>query len=521
MYLINLLVILLLLISPAIQPAYGEINNIFESITKVDAGNSLGSGNCINIDSKYVYILTNAHVVGNDSVVKVKFYKKGYESIDFPATVIWKLYKRNEPLDMALLTVDRSLLKFTPKVIKFDFDHIYKEKDTTLTIGCPEGEWPRAYNGHIVDAGGGTFRITPTVIPGQSGSALLNHDGTKAIGLIAWQEGNYGKAMTAETIKKGILGESTNYYFKQPYNHADTPRIPLMVGYPVGCRNPRQNGPFNRVPPNQQPLSPDYQTQPDNPEGGNKIFPDYPGSPDDEFVPENPEDTNPVTPPVPDVKITELTTRIDAVEKGLVDVKKLAEDALLKANAVDTRLSAVDTRLTAMEEPFNNLRNKLDPKVDQIDQKIKDLEKAINLKPNKEDVIVPGKLDEIMAEKLNNVITPGDLNNVTKDINKDQKIVVDEIVKLNESLKNTNARIDSTLSKQPDVLKDIATILVSANKETTSNTYFDTATNVGIPSSVLLIIAWLYKSVLSKYLNGPSGGTATTVPFPKTTGIKP
>ena len=112
-YLYSLILVLLL----SFTPCFSTETKMFESVVKVHGPvvaqhMNYGSGLCVNIDDDYVYIITNKHVPGNSKTAKVQFYKQGHESVDVDAEVSWSAFRENQPIDVALLKVDRKKNKF-------------------------------------------------------------------------------------------------------------------------------------------------------------------------------------------------------------------------------------------------------------------------------------------------------------------------------------------------------------------------------------------------------------------------
>ena len=510
--------------------ANAEENTIFESVAKVNSGRSWGTATCINLDNDYIYLITNKHVVGQSSDVSVQFYRQGHESVGIPAQVIWFAYRPNEPVDIALVRVSRKNLSWTPKVISFELDDTpLKVNETCLTVGCPEAKWPRAYKGHIVNVSGGTYKITPTVEPGQSGSVLFNGDGTKAIGLIAWYEGNYGKAMTAETIQKAISGQSSNYYLKQPYNRLlGNEPTPIPINW-EGCPNCRPgpngpNGPFQNRPPREQNPNGPFNRKPNQPESpespgdGIKIFPTYPGQPDDEFTPDN-ETPDPATPPQSD--------RFNIIEDRLT---KLEGDY----TALDTKVTDISTKLDSTTKKIDDLTIDFGYLKVKLPKKIEELEAMINNKPDKGDTVTPGKLDDFIKENTakmaeqkqeieGKIPSNEDINGVLQGVHKTLEA---NSVATKSEIKDLGSKVDQTIQNQSnskdEIIKTLGNLFATAQKSEVNNTsvYHDistTAVQTGIPAGALVLIGWWLKKILAKfaadYIKARLGGTATEAPF--------
>lgn len=497
--------------------AYGS-DSIFESVVKVSVGRSFGTGNCINEDKDYVYILTNKHVVGNSKTASLKFYKNGYESVSIPAEIFWTAYRSNEPVDIALLRVKKTNLNgWKPAVISFEFDDkIYPIGSTVITIGCPEGTWPKASKGHIVSIENGCYKFKPTVIPGQSGSLLMNSDGTKAIGLIAWYENGLGKAMSVEILRKAAIGKPSNYYFKQPYNLADSELKPIPAQYyyyyeqdcgPDGClRRPLFNGR------NQQPRRP-YQDQPElSPDmpntgpDGTQIFPDYPGDSDDDFVPPNDNNTDnaPVIPQLENGKLLKLDERLTTLENSFKNHSDQHNKITIDMQELDKKIDSINTTVGQIKTTTLSL-----------DAKIKDLEIKINEQKPSIDVITPGKLDDF----LKTTPTVKTLETTYENLGKMQTQTATDTIK---EISSINTRIDKVLTDHSSSQKELIAAVLANNDdpiEASNNVYYDfgqVALATGIPSAVLLLIGYWGKRLLMDYLKNLKnrlGGSVDTAPF--------
>lgn len=502
-----------------------QINNIFSAVVKVEDGRTFGSGGCINIDDKYVYIITNHHVaggVGND--VSLFFYRDGHESVKIAGQVIWTAYLKNQPVDISLIKVPlKSLYGWRPNVIQFTDDKI-KEDQPCITIGCPKAEWPKAVKGHIVKNQGGTYLISPTVVPGQSGSVLFNEDGTKAIGLIAWYEGNYGKAMTADTIKEAALGKQSNYYYNQPYGLSDQP----IIGWPIAYKD--QTVPFFR---NLCPNCPNDNENPEEPrepntprrnnnntpppdDGTDKIFPTRPEDPDKEFdnkpVPPAPkEPAQPVEPEKPKVDLldqykTENNKKFSELEqkiKGLED--RINKDAQTSEQSRQNILNKI-TEITGQLGKFKDIQ-------DQINKILM----IVNGLPTDGKVITPGNIHDNIRPELDNLsksidtklaeyseiiskntVTPGKLDDVMNNLKKDVDTAKQQLASFTSKINDVQKEVSTKETTTTNIIKEVLA-------DNTNDKYV-TIGGLTIPWGVLLILGY--------FLKGRLGGGATQNPFP-------
>lgn len=487
-----------------------QIKDIFNSVVKVKHNlglvSDLGTGNCINQDETYIYIITNHHVAGDvNNVCQIFFYKDGHESAPIDSKVIWTAYRITEPVDISILKVEKSKLGgWIPNIIQFEYDDKpLKVGDACLTIGCPKAKWPEAKRGHIAKSSNGMYYITPDVVEGQSGSVLFNKDGSKAIGLIAWSSEGYGKAMNTQTIQNAVFGKKSNYYFKQPYSIKDKKQVKFTDAESVfggGRFKPNDDCPDGNCP--SKPKDP---TTP--PTGGNKIFPTSP-----EQKPENPD----IVPEAP--KDPPKPSELELYKKEVTD----------KFTDLDGRLGKIETNINSSENSRQNLLSmiaKLEGELKSIGTKVEGI-------PSKDGVVTPGKLEETIQE-FNKILenqssSIGDtINNLEKKVDDsvskekmeelltpikkeltEKLVTVDDaqnkitnLNKLYESLKLGVSDIKSTTEKVSETNNTVIKEVLSGQ----SNDKLITIGGYSVPWAVVLILGWLYRRHF---------GGAATPPFP-------
>ena len=463
---------LIIVLFALLSGANGQNTSLFESVMKVRAsGGAYGTATFINEDEEYYYALTNYHVTGGKNP-DIQCFREGHASIYMQAKVIWNAYTPNEPKDISLLAIKKSQLNWKPTIISFlEDDIIYKSGDTIVTIGCPGANWPEAFKGHINKVQGGKYYFTPVALPGRSGSVLFNHDATKAIGLIAWYDPDtdQGIAMTAETIQNAVNGKRTGYYFDQPYNFKSTelrsapdPLLRWARCGPQGCP-PDQNEEYEQY--DQQ----DDQNQPRN-DGRDqfKIFPTYPGEDGDEF---EPKPTEPSVPEAPKIDLLEEYKKKNDAEMAQLDLR--LKDVEKEQKVYGETLNAVDGNVKELTQGQKNLK-------DTIDKLSTD---------TKDHGSIPGKLDIFKKE------IDADLKNQKELIGKELNKVQEDFIKLIKENKNST-------EKYVTEVKETIT-----NNNTVDRQYglAESAVQVGIPSLVAWLIAYLYRRHI--------GGAAPKNPF--------
>lgn len=150
------------------------VSRIQESVLNIKTSKGFGSGFIISKDG---YALTNAHVVGNEKEVDVRFYN-GFSST---ASVI----RLDEDLDVALLKIDLGGLKAAP----IDVDYTVRLGEDVSTIGTPVAQQLEFTLSKGIISGKRNFedfsliQMNMNVNPGNSGGPLFTNDG-KVIGII-------------------------------------------------------------------------------------------------------------------------------------------------------------------------------------------------------------------------------------------------------------------------------------------------------------------------------------------------
>lgn len=165
-----------------LQPASvrAQVNTWGDSVIMVKTTSGLGSGFFI---SKQGHIVTNYHVVEQETRISVTIYKKkdkGYEKREFKNVKLLAIH----PLrDLALLKLsDEDLKDFTPKPVVLNAKNDLKQGDLAFAIGNPLG-LERSVTQGIVSSTTrtlGHLRFIQTdaaINPGNSGGPLFNSRG--------------------------------------------------------------------------------------------------------------------------------------------------------------------------------------------------------------------------------------------------------------------------------------------------------------------------------------------------------
>ena len=304
----------------------------YESVCRVNRpGGGRGTGWAFSADNSVCHVMTNRHVVGKSTSVELEFWQKGHKSSRIPARVIWRSSGRGRDLAVGQVNIDQFPHGLEPSVIPLAPRGSDPQRgDTIMTVGCPRASWAKASRGHVSGYKGGHYTLVPPVVPGQSGSPILNGDGTQALGVVTWHSPS--RAQSLETVYSTLFGAQQNRSQYSP--------IPIR---PVGL-NLKKLFDFGNCDPDKQYNDPEEQSpSPDTP---------YPGLVP-ALVPEPPTPTPNPTPPRIHLgheirhthsdyesRISALENRVDDLESGSVsrsDFDRL-EDRFTKA--IKTQLSS-------------------------------------------------------------------------------------------------------------------------------------------------------------------------------------
>ena len=146
------------------------------------ADGSCGSGCVFEIDGQWVYVLTAAHVVGNDAAVQCEFWRDGHKSEGLAGQVS----RRNADVDAAVVAVPAaSLGGVLPSAIPLaPRGTAVQAGQTLVSIGCANGAWATGWKGHAVPGDADELRFVPSPANGRSGSPILDAEGSHIVGIL-------------------------------------------------------------------------------------------------------------------------------------------------------------------------------------------------------------------------------------------------------------------------------------------------------------------------------------------------
>jgi hypothetical protein len=206
------------------KPLY--LYEIMESACRIEVRGASGSGTTIFEDKNSYYILTNAHVVGQNTNASVEwFLPHGYKTNKIPGIVIWKAHQNRTDIDLAIIKVNKSSVgKYKPRIIPLVPDgYVLKRGMHISTAGCPGARWLSIREGMILENSGSRILFMPSPVGGQSGSGVIvnvrdkNGEQHSRVGaVLTWGVGNSGRDSNGFDIQKsgGVLVQSFHNIIK-------------------------------------------------------------------------------------------------------------------------------------------------------------------------------------------------------------------------------------------------------------------------------------------------------------------
>ena len=210
------------LYSPA-SAKFLTLNEIGEASCRVNADDSRGSGTSIAHDKQFVYVLTNAHVVGNSQRATCEFFRYGRKTSPLAGEVIWRAYSEDRVLDFAVIRIPKSLFgSMPPRIVPLaPANHVVNKDDYIASAGCPQGRWLQLWEGHALSTGSQSrVLFTPPPLGGQSGSGVYTiiKGNTHLAAVLTWRvDSDKGGAIHISNFWRAIKGEvNENKFDKIP-----------------------------------------------------------------------------------------------------------------------------------------------------------------------------------------------------------------------------------------------------------------------------------------------------------------
>ena len=180
------------------QLTYADHIDLVKSTCRVyvqsDDGQFSGTGWTVKLKEDKTYIITAAHVIDKKNpTFKVKFF--------YPMSTLFteaKLLGKDVENDIAVLTVSKKLkvkaLNLAEKKIELG--------DRIISHGCPKGNWPSMVFGRVKAIGSNYFKMSPDVIPGRSGAAIMDEEGNYVYGIVLRTN---GYAISSKVIRQFLI----------------------------------------------------------------------------------------------------------------------------------------------------------------------------------------------------------------------------------------------------------------------------------------------------------------------------
>ena len=209
-----------------------RLTRIVESTVRVSVSGGVGTGTVFNEDEDFYYILTNAHVVGNSRTVGLEFTKNHFASPRYVGEVEKRSLLSGQAFDVAVVKLRKSSI---PSHIKLPIMEIAGPNDKPrqllmVTCGCQAGEMPSVQLTATTKQDDKLIYYLPTSRPGRSGSSLVDIEGNKIYGLVAWMTGqgrdSQGLAMTSDRIRPWVFNQSLSVSYMDNFPE-DAVEIPL------------------------------------------------------------------------------------------------------------------------------------------------------------------------------------------------------------------------------------------------------------------------------------------------------
>lgn len=218
-----------------ISPAVASVPDDFDqAVVKIESekNRTTGAGVVICIEGNTASIITAAHVVTGDQVVRVSIAPR--EDITYQAQVK-KVDNRDNGL--ALIVLQDEVVR---KLSKLDFDTVDPEKgDAVITIGFPGSTGPWGHMPGKVSAKDGLIiQLSNHTEEGNSGGPVINEQSRKAVGLVLREEKGLGHALPSSTIRATLAGWGlsaciTQYSYVIQYSYVLSGKIQY---YPCGSK---------------------------------------------------------------------------------------------------------------------------------------------------------------------------------------------------------------------------------------------------------------------------------------------
>ncbi len=218
--------------------AWGALEDCHDATCRVLAGNDRGTGVVFEISQGHVFVLTNAHVVGNSGTARCEFWKAGHQSRAITGQVIMT---GRGGVDAALIAIPEAAFGgMLPKAIPIaPRGTALQPGETIMSVGCAKAAWATGWQGHVLQSSDSRLHFLPVPANGRSGSAIFDAKGERIVGLLNARSGGdtEGMAVSLEQLYTA-LSTGSGLIIRYESSNLNPKPVPWRAG-PQG----RQQGP--------------------------------------------------------------------------------------------------------------------------------------------------------------------------------------------------------------------------------------------------------------------------------------
>jgi hypothetical protein len=163
------------------------INEVSDSICRMSNGDAFCTAWCYKEDEENYYLISAGHFKGGLDDKKITLMlTHGGQAKNVTATTLFWICEEGTATDISVVKLAKKDMDdyrpFKPLKLAKDSKALY----TIWSYGCSNGAWPSAFKGVFLELNekrSDIFNFNPPIIPGRSGSPVLNEDGTEVVGM--------------------------------------------------------------------------------------------------------------------------------------------------------------------------------------------------------------------------------------------------------------------------------------------------------------------------------------------------
>jgi hypothetical protein len=147
-------------------------------------GQATGTGCLVAVEGRRGYVLTNAHVIGRQTTVRLDFWPAGAQRLSVTAQVVAR--QAAPSIDTALLVADLAMFgNRKPVPIPLANPQTVLAAGTPVfSVGCPGGSAPSLLKCRVLRHSPRELTFSPWPELGRSGSAIFTADGSQVVAVI-------------------------------------------------------------------------------------------------------------------------------------------------------------------------------------------------------------------------------------------------------------------------------------------------------------------------------------------------